>query len=1011
MTTTTAPANIRCLSPRPILFPTSTLFPNRLLSSLRPSSSLHSTTPRRPRRRLLISNPRCSSSAASASPAAAPSLFGDKKELSGIHALVNSLPPPARYATSALVLTAAIAAGYGLGLRTVGTRAAALGAATALGAAGSAAVYVLNSCVPEVAAANLHNFVVGVDDPLSLSNADIEAIAARFGVSKQDEVFVAELSQLYFRYLSSVLPPGDESLKGNEVDSILKFKNALGIDDPEAASMHIELGRRIFRERLETEDKDANSQLLRAFQKLIYVSMLVFGEASTFLLPWKRVFNITDAQVDLAIRANAQRLYSAKLNEIGRDLDVKQLVELKQYQLSYRLSDELAEDMFKDRIRKLAEENISVALEKLTSRASTGGAKDVIHELNKILVLNNSLLSLRKGPDASRLACGVGPVSVVGGEYGKRTGDLKLLYRAYFEDALSGGFIEENKLADMNQLKPIFGLGEQEVEAIALDVTSKTYRRQLSQAVSSGELEAADSKAVFLQNLCDRLLLDPEKASKIHEEIYRQKLQHYIADKELSDQEVAALLRLRVMLCLHQKTVEAIHAEICGSVFEKVVKDALDNGYNHRGQASVRKAAHGLRLTRESALSIASKAVRKLFMNYIKKFAEAEDLSKSVQALEEMVVFNREVVTKFVADIKGESTDPKSEEPDEEEEKPKTEETWDSLLERLKNPSPKVLKQIQRTPVQTEITLRDDIPERQRSEIYKRYFLHCLVGGDKEKKLIGVEFPKEGDMTYYSLDQIGKILGLSEKVSGDIWRTFAEQAFRQEAEKILADGQLTKPKMNLLKQVEEKASLSPEYTQKVIEGITKSKVADAIKTAVRQGKLDIKKIRELKQSGVDVASMLPVGVREHLFRKSLDEIFSSGTGEVDVQELYETIPSYLSIDTDKAKAVVHERARARLTSLQIQALALLRQGNTAKLVSTLNDILACDEASPAEPFSWDVPQELSDLYITYMKSEPTLEKLNRLQFLLGINDTAAAALRGVIDRERALANEEEEFVF
>ena len=36
---------------------------------------------------------------------------------------------------------------------------------------------------------------------------------------------------------------------------------------------------------------------VQAFQKLIYVSTLVFGEASSFLLPWKRVFKVTDAQV------------------------------------------------------------------------------------------------------------------------------------------------------------------------------------------------------------------------------------------------------------------------------------------------------------------------------------------------------------------------------------------------------------------------------------------------------------------------------------------------------------------------------------------------------------------------------------------------------------------------------------------------------------------------------------------------------------------------------------------
>lgn len=40
-----------------------------------------------------------------------------------------------------------------------------------------------------------------------------------------------------------------------------------------------------------------NESPVQAFQKLVYVSTLVFGEASKFLLPWKRVFKVTDAQV------------------------------------------------------------------------------------------------------------------------------------------------------------------------------------------------------------------------------------------------------------------------------------------------------------------------------------------------------------------------------------------------------------------------------------------------------------------------------------------------------------------------------------------------------------------------------------------------------------------------------------------------------------------------------------------------------------------------------------------
>ena len=58
--------------------------------------------------------------------------------------------------------------------------------------------------------------------------------------------------------------------------------------------------------------------------------------------------------------------------------------------------------------------------------------------------------------------------------------------------------------------------------------------------------------------------------SILFQEIYRKKLQQCVADGELDENDVAALLRVRVMLCIPQQTVDAAHSDICGSLFEKV---------------------------------------------------------------------------------------------------------------------------------------------------------------------------------------------------------------------------------------------------------------------------------------------------------------------------------------------------------------------------------------------------------------------------------------------------------
>ena len=127
------------------------------------------------RRRYRASFPRCA-----ATPSEQPLVVSNKKELTGLQPIVEKMTPPVRLATSAVVLAASLATGYGLGLRLMGSKNIALGGAAVAGAAGGALVYALNSAVPEVAAIGLHNYVAEFEDPASVTKEDIEKIASRY---------------------------------------------------------------------------------------------------------------------------------------------------------------------------------------------------------------------------------------------------------------------------------------------------------------------------------------------------------------------------------------------------------------------------------------------------------------------------------------------------------------------------------------------------------------------------------------------------------------------------------------------------------------------------------------------------------------------------------------------------------------------------------------------------------------------------------------------------------------
>lgn len=57
-------------------------------------------------------------------------------------------------------------------------------------------------------------------------------------------------------------------------------------------------------------------------------------------------------------------------------------------------------------------------------------------------------------------------------------------------------------------------------------------RRMLRDEVTSGRLDAAESKAKVLQQLCEQLKFNPEAASALHKSLYRQKIDGILEAKK-----------------------------------------------------------------------------------------------------------------------------------------------------------------------------------------------------------------------------------------------------------------------------------------------------------------------------------------------------------------------------------------------------------------------------------------------------------------------------------------------
>lgn len=269
----------------------------------------------------------------------------------------------------------------------------------------------------------------------------------------------------YVKCVTSVVSRGCEDDIQDDVKYIVNIKNERGIGHLEAAIMHMEIAKKLFPHNLETGDRDLEQRM--AFDTLIYISSLLFGKASSFLLPWRRVFKLTNIEVEYAFSDSAQRLYGFCLRSVGRDIDVQKLINLREKQKFYELPDQLAEDLFRDHVRKLVEENILAALTAYKSRQM----RQSIKEIDKILDFNSQLINFKKDPDTGSFARGLGTISLQDDD---KNDDFKLLYTIY----ASCGHLERHKLSALEQLRDIFGLCKREAAFIIARISSASESTQ-----------------------------------------------------------------------------------------------------------------------------------------------------------------------------------------------------------------------------------------------------------------------------------------------------------------------------------------------------------------------------------------------------------------------------------------------------------------------------------------------------------------------------------------------------
>ena len=604
--------------------------------------------------------------------------------------------------------------------------------------------------------------------------------------------------------------------------------------------------------------------------------------------------------------------------------------------------------------------------------------------------------------------------------------------RVYLDERLArDGVFSDSLASDAKDLRFLVGMGPKEADSIEQNVKEAAYKNLLREAVTSGSLDAASSKAELLGELVEKVQWDSEAALALHESLYRQKLSSFLEKSSITDAEDAELARLQKLLCIPNDVRNAIHKELCGDIFSKTVSNALAAGvdrFSFDDRESIQKAMDAVKLARDAAKEIVDDVARKYLLKYISTSRTQKDRISAAKEIKKMIFFSNLVLAPVVGDLKTEeerqaekdaiaqqkeiqelmakakSEAAKEEVKNEEKEaegffdsNPTTDTPVQPEPETEEKPATDASKE-EEVSGQKDINLAKDMELQDRVDVYRNYLMYCMTG-DVITGPMGVQMVAERDEKEFGrLSQLGDILGLTQFDVMKVHQDLAEQAFKGQVEQYMTGGSLTPDKAEALEKLRESMGLPKETADKVIKSFQNKKLISSMQAAKAQGNLTLDRILELKDAGVDPISVVNSDMLQQLYRQELSSKLSDGTGTFDADRLLNEIPKELGIDAEKAASIAKSLSADKRRVTLVQAVSMLRQKKVKSTVESLNNLMSCGLADPnSEPEKWNDAEEIADLYSLYCSKENDSVKRSGVQAALGLPDDEANNLAAMVD--------------
>lgn len=555
--------------------------------------------------------------------------------------------------------------------------------------------------------------------------------------------------------------------------------------------------------------------------------------------------------------------------------------------------------------------------------------------LDSLIGYNNFLKNLSKNQEPFS---GIKPIRLCDNPEIMSKESAKKVLRVLLEDLYKTCDLTTSVECKCREIQLILGINREESSSIIHSAIKKAYREALRQCYASSP-KITKTNASLINKYCISLNLNQSSAIEIHESILKQRLIQLVEKGTITTSDEIELNNLRLFLCINKKSYNNLKNELCGRSYKRTIKEFFKKGLYTPGIESrkiIRDKMIKLRIDNETAIKNLDEVARKVLMQFVVTYRSKTNSLEAIKELRNMILFYDYSVTPIIDNIS----------------------TYHRTIPYLKQESYNLTGSV----AKKEIELTDDIELKDRINLYKKFFHHCVTGNVIELGLGSAMVLEHDQKEFTYLHKLSTILGLSQNEITEIHQSMAESAFKTQVRFIISDGILSDKKMKSISDLKKKLGISDSGANSIIKNIQTSQIKDRHK----QETFSINQILELTQQGTDIESIATEKTRMKIFRQEIDKALSDGTGLYDGHKFTVVYPKLLKLDNRIALSVVEEIASDKFRKSFVQAISHYRNKKYSELVNTVQNMVSQYRAFP-NIVTWEKKDEINKLFELYLR--------------------------------------------